>query len=844
MSEKKRIFLLVMIMIMVAVVVGGLSIYTLYQSAFLAEIRSPFLHTCLVIFSICTSVILIGSFIFYGIITECQLAEERVAQAYRDLQAKEKLIDDILFHTNSVIFIKELDGRYRLINRQFEELFHIQNHEIQGKTDFEIFPKNVAEKFRENDIQVLESQHTLKIEETVPQDDGIHTYLSVKFALNDTDGKPYAICGIATDITERTMMEKSLLKAKETAEESTRAKDLFLANMSHEIRTPLNGILGMIELVLNTELEMKNREYLNHAKSASYVLLRVINDILDFSKIEAGKLAMESVNFYLGDVLADTISLFRLAAIEKDLELVVSAPPQSIGMLTGDRLRIQQVLVNLVGNAIKFTRTGEVVIKAIVIEQTETHVQIEFSVEDTGIGISAEQCSRLFAPFVQADSSITRQFGGTGLGLTICKRLVEMMGGKIWVESIPNVGSIFYATVILGRSSQDMPHQHLIPEDFHNLKTLVMDDNKNALCVTSAMLNNFGFAVTTAESGEACLEAWRFAIQQGSPFDLLLLDWRMPDMDGIEVTKKILYDPLVGVAQANRAKIILMTAFGKEAIIHDAKQLGVDGCLGKPLPPSLLLNTILDVFGKTANKVYDSQLAGVNKAEWMHTLGGARVLLVEDSPINQLVAQGMLQNVGMIVTLANHGQEALHLLMTRPFDLVFMDVQMPILDGFETTRRIRQMEKLSQLPIIAMTANVMTGDLERCLEAGMNDYITKPIDPRLFYAVLTKWLSLSLTPLTQPLELNATPHSQEDGLTDMAALTPLFHQAADLLSQYNLDVEIVIKEMEKLVKGNRDFNYMNTLKHLVHHYNFSEGLDLLRHWAITIGVELPIIDEQ
>ncbi|MEO5354203.1 MAG: response regulator [Magnetococcus sp. XQGC-1] len=564
------------------------------------------------------------------------------------------------------------------------------------------------------------------------------------------------------DITSATQLRSSLHSALSTAEAAFRAKDLFLANMSHEIRTPMNGVLGMIDLALGSDSQDKVREFLSHAKSSSHILLRVINDILDYSKIESGKLLMEAVDFYLGDVLADAINLFRQTAIDKDLELVVSAPPQSIGLLVGDRLRLQQVLVNLVGNAIKFTQEGGIHIKAVLVEQNEERVRLEFSVKDTGVGIGEDQAAMLFSPFVQADSSITRRFGGTGLGLTICKRLVEMMGGEIWIASQPNVGSTFYFTVVLGRNQQATPYCPLLPDDLRGARTLVVDDNPDARLVTTEMLLHMGLAATAVESGQQALEALLAAAGEGAPYALLLLDWRMPEMNGLETAQKILAEPLLNPAPEDSSgsglKIIMMTAFGKEEIIQHAKRVGVGACLIKPMTPSLLLDTILDVCGKTVTKVYDTRLDSMDKTTVIRRVGGARVLLAEDNQINQRVAREMLEGVGIGVTVANNGQEAIHLLLNGSFALVFMDVQMPVLDGYQATRQLRAMELFKELPIIAMTAHALVGDRENCLAAGMNDYISKPIDLQQLFRVLTRWIK----PQGNPVNVSALlAHSSE-----------------------------------------------------------------------------------
>ena len=547
------------------------------------------------------------------------------------------------------------------------------------------------------------------------------------------------------DISERRRMEEAVRQAMKNAEAATVAKSDFLANMSHEIRTPMNGVLGMIDLALATDLSAKTRDYLTHAKTSSQILLRIINDILDFSKIEAGKLTMEPVGFYLGDLLGDSVNLFKSVATDKNIEMIVRAPPQSLGVLVGDCLRLQQILVNLVGNAVKFTKKGEVVVKVVALERTHERIRLEFSVRDTGIGLTPEQISRLFSAFVQADNSTTRQYGGTGLGLTICKRLVEMMDGKIWVESQANVGSIFYFTAVLGCKTQDQYEVLKTPEDIQGLNVLVVDDNATARIVTGEELLFLGLVPKVVESGAEALAELGSAAENGLFYPIVLLDWRMPEMDGLEVARRIVGKHLATPEEqlpfpGPFPKIVMMTAFGQDEVLQEAKRIGVDAFLIKPMTPSLLLDVILDVLGKTVSKAHDFVLDKVDEVALIQKLAGAQVLLTEDNAINQQVAQEILARVGIVVTVANDGQEAVDAVAKRDFDLVLMDIQMPVMDGYKATRMLRNDTRFRDLPIIAMTAHALTGDRDNCFAAGMNDYVSKPIDTEKLYAALIKWI--------------------------------------------------------------------------------------------------------
>ncbi|MBF0161477.1 MAG: PAS domain S-box protein, partial [Magnetococcales bacterium] len=689
-------------------------------------------------------------------------AKEQAEAATLKFQAQEAHLRSIMENALDAIVTIELDGRVVEFNRAAERIFGYSRQEILGQNMIEYI---VPHALREQHRAVLsrwadrtEEPFTLarRAELSGLRADG--TLVDLQFALTavTSQGKRY-FTSFIQDITERKQWTESLREALAEAESSNMAKTLFLANMSHEIRTPMNGVLGMIDLALGTELPEKTREFLSHAKSSSHLLLRVINDILDYSKIESGRLQLESVEFYLGDTLVDAVNLFRQAAMDKTLEMVVAAPPQSIGRLVGDRLRIQQVLVNLVGNAIKFTKSGSICLKVVVIERSNEEVRLEFSVKDTGIGLTEEQTGKLFSPFVQADSSTTRRFGGTGLGLSICRRLVEMMGGEIWVKSTPDVGSTFYFTVALGLDSSAMPYAPVLPADLRGVKALVVDDNQDARTVTTELLLHLGMEAVAVETGQECLETLVEAARRGLGYGLVLLDWRMPEMDGLELARKILEEPVLnGAYQADGTpsvppKRIMMTAFGKESILQQAQQAGLDACLIKPMTPSLLLDTILDVFGKTVTRAYDSHLDKIDKTTVIRHVGGARILLVEDNPINQRVAQELLESMGVQVTLANHGQEAIQWLQQEPFELIFMDVQMPVMDGYQTTRYLREQASFEKMPIIAMTAHALVGDKDNCLAAGMNDYISKPIDLQQLFRVLLQWIP----PRRAPMDVSA-----------------------------------------------------------------------------------------
>ena len=742
-----------------------------------------------------------------------------VAERTRELQSSIDRTRTIINNSSDAIIIVNEQGLIDSFGPSAEQMFGYSQAEIIGKP-----VKLLMEKpFSNTDRLAIGSGHVL--EQKGIRADGSTFDIGISIS-NFTFDDEHFYTGAVRDITARKEAQRALEQAKNSAVEATKAKSDFLANMSHEIRTPMNAIIGMSYLALQTQLNDKQQDYLNKIHSSADALLGIINDILDFSKIEAGKLTLEHVPFNLNETLNHVIEVITLKSQQKGIELLIDLPSDLPTCLVGDSLRLGQILVNLATNAVKFTERGEIIIKVEAVKQADAELTLQFSVSDTGIGLTQAHMKRLFKSFTQADASTTRKYGGTGLGLTICKTLTELMGGEIWVESKYQKGSTFSFTARLGLAEQVIETPQLTVADAADIKILIVDDSVAAREILQTLAQSIGFTTVVAESVDHALQQITHQENAQSGFDIVLTDWRMPHKNGSTLIKETL-----ALGLAATPKFIMLTAYDRDEMMAASKYLPICAYLTKPVTASTLLDANLKALGRT-DKVAQRQQPHKLDLSSTEAIQGANILLVEDNEINQQIAVELLEMANLNVDIALDGQQAVNKVLSNyaseqlniRYDAVLMDVQMPIMDGYQATIKIREQIPADKLPIIAMTANAMSGDRERCLEAGMNDHLPKPILPNEMFTTLHQWISpkqhigketakVSISVVNDRARLPVTPLlDTEAALSRIAGNVPLYRSLLEKFVHNHSQSLLTIRELHKQGDSEQSIRMAHTLK--------------------------------
>lgn len=672
---------------------------------------------------------------------ELQLEVEERVCAQEALSAERQILRALIDNVPDYMYVKDSDCRFLLANMAVAKQMGAKGpEELLGKTDFDFYPRHLAATFFEDEQKVIRAgQAEINREESGMDPQGnLSQVLTTQVPLRGKNNQVIGLVGIGHDITHMKKIQAEMQRAREAAEAASRAKSEFLANMSHEIRTPLNGIMGMTDLALETELDREQREYLETVKVSADSLLTVINDILDFSKIEAGKIDLEFVDFDVRDSLESALKTLAVRADEKRLELLCEVAPEVPELARGDITRLRQVLLNLVGNAIKFTNEGEIAVRVWQGARDGRELVLHFTVSDTGIGIPKDKQEMIFDPFAQADSSTTRKYGGTGLGLTISARLVRMMGGQMWVESEEGRGSHFHFTVRLQIADRKEVRvgSPAPPEILRGVRVLVVDDNRTNLRILEGMLKRWEMVPLCVESGEQALAELASARNEGKAFGLIVTDMHMPRMDGFELVEHIREKP-----ELSTATIMMLTSAGHRGDAERCQKLGVSAYLLKPIRQSELREAVARVLGAREQEGMIRLVTRYSLRDARDRSEILRILVAEDNLVNQRLVVRLLEKRGHRVVVAANGKEAVAVMEKETFDLILMDVQMPEMDGFEATAAIRKKEKsrgLHQI-IVALTAHAMKGDHEKCLAAGMDAYLSKPIRPQELDEMLARY---------------------------------------------------------------------------------------------------------
>ena len=705
----------------------------------------------------------------------------RAEQVLKDSEALYySLVENLPVH----VFRKDLEGRFTFANRSFCELLGCSLPDILNRTDFDFYPPELARKYRADDAIVARTGEMREAVEEHRRGDAVRFVQVMKSAVRNADGKIVGTQAVFWDVTEQQLAGRHLARAKESAESANRAKSSFLANMSHEIRTPLGAIIGMAELLADTRLTTEQREYLGAVRESGEVLLTLVNDILDFSKIEAGRLVLERATFDLPEALGDAMKSLAGRAHRKGLELAFRVAPGTPEFVTGDCTRLRQVVANLVGNAIKFTERGEIVVETRLVGKSEQEVTIHVSVRDTGIGVPEEKRESIFHAFEQADASTTRKYGGTGLGLAICRRLVEMMGGRIWVESRVGEGSEFQFTARFGAVPQ--PASDETADPLRGQPVLVVDDNRTTRAILDEMLRGWDLVPTLAANAQESLDALTAARSGGTPHAVALIDAQMPGIDGFDLVEKVRQvDP--------QAKLVMMLPAGdRVGDISRCERLGILTYVLKPVKPSELHDAVAAALVGTTSEL------PIGQPDRQTPPRPLRVLLAEDSLVNQRLVMGLLERAGHSLRVANNGREAVAAYQSQPVDVVLMDLQMPEMDGLAATAEIRALEARTaarRVPIIAMTAHALSDDRDRCLQAGMDYYIAKPIRGKQLLETLEA-AARRLVPDDVPMP----PVGESEGPVDWAVAMDTVRGDRELL---RVVVETFLEETPRLMTALR-----------------------------------------
>lgn len=666
--------------------------------------------------------------------------QQAVISTIIDITERKQAVENITRLSSAVeqssasVVITDLDGDIQYVNQAFVDITGYSFEEVIGQNPRILNSGAHDEKFYRNMWDIILKGKVWEGDMVNKKKNGELFWESASIAPVSNDaGELINFIAVKSDITQIKKVERELIEAKELAEAATIAKSQFLANMSHEIRTPMNAIMGLSKLALKTDLSCKQLDYLSKIDKSSQNLLRIINDILDFSKIEAGKLSIEKINFNLEDVMRTVSSLTADKAQENGVEFILNIEKDVPLNLIGDPLRISQLITNYCGNAVKFTEIGEVVLTASLIKKTKKYAEIKFSVADTGIGLTSDQKNNIFQSFSQADQSTTREYGGTGLGLAICKNLAELMDGEVDFESEYGKGSTFIFTAKFALQKEQNMRQFLLPEDLQGLRILICDDNECALMMLKERLESFSFKVDAVSNVKDVIK--RIQNQGGSPYKLLVMDYEMPDVDGISA-----YEMLIRDEQIQLPFTLMINVHQKHDVIKMLKEAGIENYLIKPITCSPLFDSIIKTFGKIPLVVPSKPVINDIIDDQLKIISGSRILLVEDVAVNQQIAKEFLEDTGFIVDIAENGQEAVEKVKADAFDLVFMDLQMPVMDGYDSSICIRMLKNAEELPIVAMTADVMQGVKKKCLAIGMQDMVSKPIEPEFLFKVLIRWI--------------------------------------------------------------------------------------------------------